>query len=128
MIWGAITLVPLFGAFWLVMHIVSACVKKGESWRLVGVLASLTIGGACILTGYFLAYEGFTENSVYEVRTTTYPIWGWVSMVAGGLMGLAGTWTALLQTKEGIEEADLKYESERAMKQQREASRTAMRV
>ncbi len=97
---GWLLLLPLAFAFWLAMTVANACVKKGGLWRLLGVLASLVIGGICIQVGYWLAIEGFTEWRGLEAYQVTYPILGWISMIGGGLIAILGTWTALVGTKE----------------------------
>jgi hypothetical protein len=81
--------------------------KMGGLWRLLGVLCSLVIGGACIGLGHILVFEGFTTtelrgSDIYQV-TRTFPVAGWIGMVAGGIIALLGSWTALVATKEGIQ-------------------------
>ena len=104
---GWLLLMPFVGAFWLVVTLANEFAKMGGLWRLLGVLCSLAIGGACIGLGYILVYEGFTTtelrgSDIYQV-TRTFPVAGWIGMVAGGLIALLGSWTTLVATKEGIQ-------------------------
>ncbi len=92
---GLLLLLPLVGAFGFVVLIVRACVKGGGLWRLLGVLVSLAIGGACVLVGYWVGIEGFRELVGLAYRQVTYPVWGWFLMIGGGLIALIGTWSAL---------------------------------
>lgn len=97
---GSLMLLPLVGAFGLVVWVVRACVQEGGLWRLLGVLVSLAIGGVCVLVGYGVGVEGFTEWKGLAYRQVTYPVWGWVLMIGGGLIALIGTWSALFGMKE----------------------------
>lgn len=92
---GWLLLLPLIFAFWLTMKIANACVQRGDSWRLLGILSSLVIGGSCAFVGWGLGPEqGF--------------IIGWITLIGGGLIALLGTWTALVGTREenGISEIE----------------------
>jgi len=88
---GWLLLLPLAGAFWLVITIANACVKKGGLWRLLGVLVSFAIGGACIGVGFLFGSE------------LGLSIFRWIAIIAGGLIAILGTWTVLAGTKEEIE-------------------------
>ena len=93
---GWLMLMPLVGAFALVIYAASACGKKGGIWRLLGVLLSLVIGGICILVGYSIGIEGYIEGT----KIVTYPVLGWLSMIGGGLMAILGIWTAVMTEQE----------------------------
>lgn len=115
---GWLLLLPLVFAFWLVMTIANACAKRESgSWRLLGVLASLTIGGICILVGYWFTEEGIT-------------ILAWIIMIGGGLMTILGTWTALVGTREEIElrEETEKLDKERKHQEQKWAEEEAKKI
>ncbi len=79
-------LMPLAFAFWIVVIISNTCVKKGGLWRLLGILASIVIGGICMQVGYWFTEEGID-------------ILGWIIMIGGGAIAILGTWTALVGTK-----------------------------
>ncbi|MFC1986095.1 hypothetical protein ACFLWC_03775 [Chloroflexota bacterium] len=88
---GWLFLLPLAFAFWLTIMIANGCARRGSgSWRFLGVLSSLVIGGICIQVGYWFTEEGMT-------------ILGWIDMIGGGIMALLGTWTSLIGKREGIE-------------------------
>ena len=91
---GWFLLLPLVGAFGLTVWVVRACVQKGGFWRLVGVLASLVIGGICIVVGWMLGPE---EGWII----------GWIAIIAGGLIAAIGTWSALFGMKEEMERTEL---------------------
>lgn len=88
---GWLLLLPLVFAFWLTMTIANACAKRGDGlWRLLGVLASLAIGGICAIVGWALGPE---EGLII----------GWIALISGGLIAILGIWTALMGTREEIE-------------------------
>jgi hypothetical protein len=91
---GWFLLLPLVGAFGLTVWVVRVCVQKGGFWRLVGVLASLFIGGICIFVGWVLGLE---EGWII----------GWVAIIAGGLIAAIGAWSALLGNKGEMERTEL---------------------
>ena len=91
---GWLLLWPLGGASWLVVKAVNECVKRGNLWRLLGVLLSLAIGGGCAFVGYWIAFEA------------TVPILGWPYLIIGGLTALGGILIALTKTKEEIAEGE----------------------
>jgi len=93
---GWLMLLPLFGAFWLTITVASACGKRGDIWRLLGVLVSLIIGAICIQVGYWFAIEGFVEG----IHRVTYPVFGWIAMIGGGLIAILGIWTSLATTEQ----------------------------
>lgn len=112
---GALMLLPFAGATWLAIKIVDSCAKKGGEMRLVGVLASLILGGICVGLGYWGAFEGYTEWRGTELYQVTYPVWGWIGIVIGGIIIIFFSWRALTMTKQEIEleeEERLKKESE----------------
>jgi hypothetical protein len=115
---GWLLLLPLAGAFWLAITVSNACVKKG--WRLLGVLASLAIGGVPILVGYWFAIEGFTEWRAEGISVVTYPVIGWILIIGGGIIALLGTWTALVGTKKEIELREEMEKLERLEKEEKE--------
>jgi len=84
---GWFILLPIAGAFWLAITVARACGRKGGAWRLLGVLISLVICGVVIGFAYLLFGE---EGSTV--------LW-WIGVIAGGLIGLLGTWTALVTEK-----------------------------
>jgi hypothetical protein len=100
--------------------IVGACIGTGGFFRrLLGVLASFAIGGACIGLGYFLTYIGFPigaefrGSGLYQV-TYTFPIAGWIGMIIGGLISLLGGLIAFLGNgKAHQEEIQMREEIER---------------
>ena len=93
---GWLMLLPLVVAYGLTVWVVRACNHKGSLWRILGVLASLVIGGICIQVGYWVGIEGSTEGQ-YQV---TYPVFGWIAMISGGLIALIGTGTAIFGRKD----------------------------
>ena len=97
---GWLLLLPLFGAFWLAITVASACGKKGGFWRIVGALSSISIGAVCCLFGYGWAFQGLTQFKGDESYQTTYPIWGWISMIGGCVIAILGVWTAVATLKE----------------------------
>ena len=98
---GALLLLPLVGAFWVVVTVAKEAAKKGGSWRLLGVLSSLVIGGVCVLIGYWL---GSQEGWVF----------GWVLLVGGGLMAVLGSWMAMSGTDEKRQQATWQSAQEEA--------------
>jgi len=128
---GWLLLLPLIFAFWLTTTIAKACARRESGgWRLLGVLASLVIGGICIQVGYWFAIEGFTEWEVGGYQIVKYPVLGWIDMIGGGIMALLGTWTALAGTRKGIELRELEEKREKEEKQQQEkwAKEEAMKM
>jgi hypothetical protein len=122
-------LVLLAFAFWLTMKIANACAKR-ESWvwPLLGVVASLGIGGIFILIGERFAIGDIME--VREYRIVTYPVLGWISMIGGGIMTLAGIWKALSGATEKVElrEMEENLEEEEEHHQQKWAKEEAMKM
>ena len=105
---GWLFLLPLAFAFWLTITIANGCARRESgSWRFLGVLSSLIIGGICIQVGYWFTEEGMT-------------ILGWIDMIGGGSMALLGTWTALVGTRKEIE---LREEMEKLGKEMEEEER-----
>jgi len=103
------------------MTIANACAKREAGlWRLLGVLASLAIGGVCIVVGYCFAIEGFTEWEAGGYQIVKYSVIGWISIIGGGIIALLGTWTALVGTREEIE---LREEIEKLDKEREEEER-----
>ena len=88
---GWLFLLPIVFAFWLTVTIGNACARRETgAWRTLGVLSSLVIGGFCAFIGWlFGPGEGL--------------IIGWIALVGGGLMALAGIWTSLVATRQSIE-------------------------
>ena len=117
---GWLMLMPLLFAFWLAMQVANACAKWGGLWRLLGILASLVIGGICVGVGYLFAYEGSTEQRGGELYQVTWPILGWVVIIGGGLIAVLGAWTALVATKEDIERREKIEKLEKEMKKLRQ--------
>jgi hypothetical protein len=98
---GWFLLLPLSLAALVAMAIANACANRGRgSWRFLGVLSSLIIGGICVLVGYWFGIEGFTEWEGLSYRQVTYPVLGWIIMIGGGFIAILGTWTAIVGTKE----------------------------
>ena len=114
---GSLMLLPFAGATWLAIKIVDSCAKKGGRMRLVGVLASLILGGFCVGLGYWGAFEGYTEWRGTELYQVTYPVWGWIGIVIGGIIIIFFSWRALTTTKQEIE---LEEEEERLKKESKE--------
>ena len=111
---GWLLLLPLAGAFWLVMYIAKACVKKGGGlWRLLGVIAALTIGGVCAIAGYSAGTEGGL-------------VAGWIALVVGVIIAALGTWTALKQTGEEIELVEWRERGEQLEKEIKELDKDLM--
>jgi hypothetical protein len=80
---------PIAGAFWLAVTIASVCGKKGGSYRLIGILSSLFIGG--IFAGLtHLLFSGENGSTI---------LW-WVGIIASGLIALLGIWTAMMTQQE----------------------------
>lgn len=103
---GWLLLLPLIFAFWLTMTIANGCARRESgSWRLLGVLASLAIGGVCARLGWSLGPEDGL-------------IIGWITLIAGGLIAILGTWTALVGTKEEIEQREKMENQEKIWKQE----------
>lgn len=100
---GALMLLPFAGATWLAVKIVDSCAKKGGGMRLIGVLASLISGGICIGLGYWGAFEGYTEWRGNELYQVTYPVWGWIGIIIGGIIIIFFSLRALTMTKQEIE-------------------------
>ena len=114
-------LLPLIFAFWLTMKIANACARRESgAWRLLGVLASLVIGGICIQVGYWFAIEGFTEWEAGGYQIVKYPVLGWIGMIGGGIIALLGTWTSLVGTRQEIE---LRKDMEKLDKEMKEEER-----
>jgi len=100
---GALMLLPFAGLSWLAVKIVDLCAKKGGGMRLMGVIASFILGGICIRLGYWGAFEGYTEWRGTELYKVTYPVWGWIGIVIGGIIIIFLSLTALTKTKQQIE-------------------------
>jgi hypothetical protein len=101
---GGLLLLPLVIAFGLMTLVVGFVAEKGCLWRLLGVLASLAIGGVCILVGYSFGIEGTTELVGSTYQQVTMPVVGWVDMIGGGLIAIIGIYVALLGKKEKTKE------------------------
>ena len=114
---GWLLLLPLIIAFWLAVIIANGCVKKGGSWRILGILSSLAIGGISILVGYSFGIEGSTELRDDGFYTVTYPVLGWAGMIGGGLIAVIGIWTSLAGTKEEIASSIMKCNTWRSRKE-----------
>ena len=70
---GWLSLLPLVFAFWLTITIANGCARRESgSWRFLGVLSSLIIGGICIQVGYWFTEEGMA-------------ILGWIDMIGPNL-------------------------------------------
>lgn len=110
---GWLILLPFAGAIWLAYKIVDACIKKGGSMRLLGILVCLVVGGGSIAGGYFIG-----------------PIVGWFIMAIGGLLVVVGIWRSLAMTKEKVELEELqeKLDKERKEEQQRLAKEVAKEI
>lgn len=86
---GWVFLMALVAPFWVAMTAASACGKKGGSWRHLGILSSIAIGGlVCGLTHLLFSGEGGSTV-----------LW-WIGIVAGGLVVLLGIWTAVMTEEE----------------------------
>ena len=122
-------LLPLALAFWLTMKIANACAKR-ESWvwPFLGVVASLGIGGIFILIGERFAVGDIMELREYQL--VTYPVLGWISIIGGGTIALAGIWKALSGVKEKVEPTELeeKLEKEEEHHQRKWAKEEAMKM
>ena len=110
---GWLILLPFAGAIWLTYKIVDACIKKGGSMRVLGILVCLVVGGGSIAGGYFIG-----------------PIVGWFIMAIGGLLVVVGIWRSLAMTKEEVELEELqeKLDKERKEEQQRLAKEVAKEI
>lgn len=85
---GWLLLLPIAGVFWLTVIVASACGKRGGSWRVLGILSSLVIGG--LVSGFaHLLFSGEGGSTV---------LW-WIGVVIGGLLALLGVWTAVMTAK-----------------------------
>lgn len=86
---GWLILMPIVVAFWLAVVIASACGKKGNSWRFLGILSSILIGG--VFAGFaHLLFSGEDGTTLLQ----------WIGIIAGGLIVLLGIWTALMTPPE----------------------------
>jgi hypothetical protein len=86
---GWLLLLPLAGAFWLVITVSNACVKRGRRW--LGVLTSLAIGIIFVVVGRWFAID------------YGYTVLGWIYIIGGGTVAGFGIWTAVAGEKEEIE-------------------------
>jgi len=98
---GWLILLPFAGAIWLAYKIVDACIKKGGSMRLLGILVCLVVGGGSIVGGYFIG-----------------PIVGWFIMAIGGLLVVVGVWRSLAITKEDVELEELTEKLDKERKEE----------
>jgi hypothetical protein len=88
---GWLLLIPLLGAFWLVLTFSGACAKKGGLWRLLGVLVSFSIGGTCIGAAVLWGPEfGLV-------------IFSRLAVVIGMLVATVGIWKAVTGSNEELE-------------------------
>lgn len=115
---GFLMLIPLFLVFALAfvvsmlpfvlaIWVVGDYGQKGGLWRLLGVVASLVIGGICFGLGYWFANEVSIEPmlSLFYSEVSfpfidwifplVFPILGWIDMVGGGLIAVIGIWSTL---------------------------------
>jgi len=83
---GWLLLLPLAGAFWLVITVSNACVKRGRRW--LGVLTSLGIGIIFVVVGRWLAID------------YGYTVLGWIYIIGGGIVAGFGIWTAVAGERE----------------------------
>lgn len=118
---GILLLLPLIGAYFFATIISGICCRKGGFWRMLGVLTSFAIGGFCVLYGYWFGIEGFTKWEGLTYRQVTYPVFGWIMMIGGGIIALLGTWISLTGTNEDIE---VREELDRLEKEQKKLEET----
>ncbi|MCK4368290.1 MAG: hypothetical protein KAV68_01285 [Dehalococcoidales bacterium] len=97
---GWLILLPFAGAIWLGYKIVDACIKKGGSMRVLGILVCIIFGGGSIYAGYFIG-----------------PIVGWFIMAIGGLLLIVGIWRSLTVTKEEVELEELQEKLDKESKE-----------
>lgn len=117
---GALMLLPFAGATWLAIKITDSCAKRGGGMRLIGVVTSLILGSICVGLGYWGAFEGYTEWRGNELYQVTYPVWGWIGIVIGGIIIIFFSLRALIMTKQEIELEELLEEEEERLKKERE--------
>lgn len=104
---GWLLLAPFGGAIWLAFKAGDACIKRGGSYKLLGVFLYFLLGGFCIGFGYFLAYVGWIEEKGLELYQITYPIAGWFGMVMGGITIVVGIWRTITMKREDVELEEL---------------------
>jgi hypothetical protein len=100
---GYLMLLPYAGISWLAVKIAGSSAKKGGRTRLLGIIASFILGGICIGLGYWGAFKGYLEWRGNELYQVTYPVWGWIGIVVGGIIILFCSLRALTMTKRDIE-------------------------
>ncbi len=122
---GALMLLPFAGASWLAVKIVDSCAKKGGGMRLLGVLASFILGGICVGLGYWGAFEGYTEWRGTELYQVTYPVWGWIGIVIGGIIIIFFSLRALTVTKGEVELEELEEKLDKERKKEEEKREAA---
>jgi hypothetical protein len=104
---GWLLLAPFAGAIWLAYKVGDTCIKRGRSYKPLGLFVYFLLGGFCVGLGYFLAYVGWTEWRGSELYQITYPIAGWFGMVMGGINIVVGIWRTLTMKKEDVELEEL---------------------
>lgn len=85
--------------------------------RLLGVVASFALGGVCVGLGYWGAFEGYTEWRGNELYQVTYPVWGWIGIVIGGIIIVFLSLRALTTSRQEIELEELEEELKKARKE-----------
>jgi hypothetical protein len=88
---GWLLLIPLVGAFWLVLTFSGACARKGGLWRTLGILVSFSIGGTCIGAAVLWG----PESGLVIFRR--------LAAVIGMLVATAGSWKAVTGSNEELE-------------------------
>jgi hypothetical protein len=125
---GALMLLPYGGAFWLALKIVNACAKRGGVMRSFGVLASLILGGVCVGLGYWGAFVGYEETRGMALYQVTYPVWGWIGIVAGGLLIIFLSLRSLTVTKQEIESEAKEEQTEKELEVKKELEEEARKT
>jgi len=81
---GWLFLMAIIAPFWAVIAVGKDCGKKGGSWRVLGILSSIAIGG--LFSGFaHLLFSGEGGSTV---------LW-WIGVVGGGVVALVGILTTI---------------------------------
>lgn len=107
-------------ASWLALKFIRVCIKRGGIWRLLAAFASLLSTGLCIGFGYWLVFIGCTEQQGSEIYQVTYPVAGWIGIVAGVFFLLVGIWRSLTMTKQEAEQEEVEEKLDEEIKKEAE--------
>lgn len=96
---GYLILAPMGLLAWIATKAINYSVQGGSK-RLVGMVACPVLGGLCVFMGWWLAFVGYLDTRPDGVYQVTYPVAGWIGIVAGGIFVLIGTlWSAFGHSK-----------------------------